>query len=186
MYAVIETGGKQYIAREGAIIDVDRLQTPAGDEIRFKDVLLTASDGEVQVGAPNVTGAEVLAEVVGEIKGPKILVFKYKPKVRYRRRQGHRQLYTRVRIKSINLPGGAKAAAKAKPDKAPAKAEAPKAESKPAESRMADIDLDSMLKADLEALAEELGVTPEKGSGAGGNVLVKDLRKAIEKALKST
>jgi large subunit ribosomal protein L21 len=187
VYAVIESGGKQYIAREGAKIDVDRLKAEVGKEIRLDSVLLTASNGDVNVGTPTVEGAEVVAEVVGHVKGPKILVFKYKPKVRYRRRQGHRQLYTRLQIKSIGLLGGKKGAAGPKKAQEPAKAEAPKKPAKaakPAAPRLDDIDLDSMLKADLESLADQLGVTPEKGSGAGGNVLVKDLRQAIEKALK--
>lgn len=185
MYAVIESGGKQYIAREGDTIDVDRLKTEAGKDVRFKEVLLTATNGEVNVGTPMVDGAEVVAEVLGHVKGPKILVFKYKPKIRYRRRQGHRQLYTRLRIKSIKAPVGKKAAAKPK-EKAKAAQDKPKAvkAKKPAAPMLEDYDLDSMLKADLEALADELGVTPRKGSGAGGNVLVKDLRQAIEKALK--
>lgn len=179
-YAVVESGGKQYVAREGAIIDVDRIKVDVGSEIVFDQILLTADDGDVRVGAPLVDGARVKAKVIGQVKGPKILVFHYKPKIRYRKRQGHRQQYTRVTIESIDLPGG-KAATKS--TKKPAAAEEPKKAPK-AKASAQEYDLDSMLKADLEKLAEELGVMPEEGSGAGGNVLVKDLRKAIEKALK--
>lgn len=197
-YAVVESGGKQYVAREGETLDVDRIKVDVGSEIVFDQILLTAEDGDVHVGAPLVDGASVKAKVVGQVKGPKILVFHYKPKVRYRKRQGHRQQYTRVTIESIDLPAGkgsSKGAKKSAPaeealEKKPAaKSPAPAKETKQepaAKAKMSakDVDLDSMLKADLESLAEELGVMPEEGSGAGGNVLVKDLREAIEKALK--
>lgn len=174
-YAVFESGGKQYIAREGANVDVDRMSVEAGEKITFDEVLLTSDNGNVNVGTPYVKGAKVKVRVVGEVKGPKILVFKFKPKIRYKRMKGHRQPYTRVEIESIEFPAGKKA--KAKP-----KAEEPeKPKGKPRD--LEDVDLDSMLKADLAALAEELGVMPEEGSGAGGNVLVKDLKEAIRSAL---
>lgn len=175
-YAVIESGGKQYIAREGETIDVDKLSVDIGSDLVFDRVLLTSQDGDVRVGTPTVSGSKVEAEVVDQVKGPKILVFKFKPKVRYRRRKGHRQQYTRVRIESIKFPGGKK--------RAPAKKEK-EAEPKGRKVKAEDVDLDSMLKADLEELAEEMGVMPEEGSGAGGNVLVKDLREAIEAALEN-
>lgn len=175
-YAVIESGGKQYVAREGETVDVDRMSVEVGKKITIDQVLLTSQDGDIHVGSPLVKNAKVAAEVVDQIKGPKILVFKFKPKVRYRRRRGHRQQYTRLRIDSIAFPGGKKRAAKA--EKA-----APAAEESKKAVKAEEVDLNSMLKADLEALAEELGVMPEEGSGAGGNVLVKDLRAAIRKAL---
>ncbi|MFP3855097.1 MAG: 50S ribosomal protein L21 [Anaerolineales bacterium] len=187
-YAVFESGGKQYFAREGQSVDVDKIKIDVGSELIFDQVLLTSQDGSVQVGQPVVKNAQVKATVVGQVRGPKILVFKYKPKIRYRRRQGHRQHYTRVLIDEIIYPGGEKAA----PKKAESKPEAPvepkeKAEkpAKAAEKQISleDIDLNSMLKAELEELAEELGVMPEEGSGAGGNVLVKDLQEAIRKEL---
>ncbi|MGA9531384.1 MAG: 50S ribosomal protein L21 [Anaerolineales bacterium] len=181
-YAVVESGGKQYVAREGEIIDVDRIKVDVGSEIVFDQILLTAEDGDVRVGAPLVDGASVTGKVIGQVKGPKILVFHYKPKVRYRKRQGHRQQYTRVTIDSIKFPGG-KASGKSAKQAAPASEAKPKPTDE-AKVSAKDIDLGSMLKADLEKMAEELGVMPEKGSGAGGNVLVKDLREAIEKALK--
>jgi large subunit ribosomal protein L21 len=105
-YAVVESGGKQYVAREGETFDIDRLKVEVGSEIVFDRVLLTADDGDVRIGNPLVDGASVKAKVTGQIKGPKILVFRYKPKIRYRRRQGHRQPYTRVTIETIQLPGG--------------------------------------------------------------------------------
>ncbi len=176
-YAVFESGGKQYVAREGASVDVDRMSVEAGEDITFEEVLLTSDNGNVEVGAPYVKDAKVKARVVGEVKGPKILVFKFKPKIRYKRTKGHRQPYTRVAIESIEFPAGKKARAKPKAE------EPEEPEAKPKDLK--DVDLDSMLKADLAALAEELGVMPEEGSGAGGNVLVKDLREAIRSALEN-
>lgn len=187
-YAVFESGGKQYVAREGQSVDVDKMKVEVGSEILFDQVLLTSQEGSVNVGQPTVEAAQVKATVIGQVRGPKILVMKYKPRIRYRKRQGHRQYYTRVLIDEISFPGAKKAATKAKAEKPAAAEQAP---AKPAQAKaeekklsLADIDLDSMLKADLEELAEELGVMPKEGSGAGGNVLVKDLRQAIEKALK--
>lgn len=173
-YAVVESGGKQYIAREGESVDVDRLKVEVGEQIKFDQVLLTSDDGAVHVGEPIVGGASVTAHVEAQVKGPKIVVFKYKPRIRYRRKQGHRQYYTRVRIDEIRLSGGKPAEQVQEPE-----ASEPESGSGPAE-----YDLGSMRKAELEELATELGVMPESGSGAGGNVLVKDLRMAIEKHLK--
>jgi large subunit ribosomal protein L21 len=116
VYAIVESGGKQYIARSGEVIEVDRLATSAGDEVAFDKVLLLADNGSTQVGQPHLKGAQVLGHVVEEVKGPKVRVFKYRPKLRYRRRQGHRQKYTRVMIDDIQAPGQPKkAAAKAEP-----------------------------------------------------------------------
>jgi large subunit ribosomal protein L21 len=100
MYAVIETGGKQYRVEVGQELLVERL-APDG-ALQFTEVrLVAADDGTVRVGTPTVAGAVVRATVLGEEKGPKIRGFKYKPKVNYRRRYGHRQPYTRIRIDAI-------------------------------------------------------------------------------------
>jgi len=101
-YAIVEDGGKQYKAVEGATIDVDRFPSEVGEEIDLEHVLLVADDAEVAVGTPYVTGVKVQATVLSQIKGPKIVVFKYKPKKRYRVKTGHRQQYTRLRIDSIS------------------------------------------------------------------------------------
>jgi large subunit ribosomal protein L21 len=181
-YAVFESGGKQYVAREGESVDVDKMKVDVGSEVLFDQVLLTSQEGSVHVGQPLVSKAQIKATVIGQVRGPKILVMRYKPRIRYRKRQGHRQHYTRVRIEEISFPGAKKAASKPKAEKSeePAKQEKEAPSKKPS---LEDIDLNSMLKAELEAMAEELGVMPEEGSGAGGNVLVKDLRDAIRKAL---
>ena len=102
-YAIVEDGGKQHKAIEGSVIDVDRFPVEAGEQIDLERVLLVAEDGEVTVGTPLVEGAKVQATVVSQIKGPKIVVFKYKPQVRYRVKQGHRQQYTRLMIDSITV-----------------------------------------------------------------------------------
>ena len=101
MYAVVETGGKQYRMAPGDVLRVEKIGAP-GEEILFEQVLLLVrDDGSVQVGSPFVTGAKVRAKVAGHGKARKILVFKYKPKVNYRRRYGHRQPYAEVRIEAI-------------------------------------------------------------------------------------
>lgn len=99
-YAIVESGGKQYKAVPGRTIEVDRLGGQVGDTVELEAVLVS-EDGEVKVGTPYVEGIKVKASVVGEVKGPKIIVFKYKPKIRYRRKQGHRQRYTQIKIESI-------------------------------------------------------------------------------------
>lgn len=102
MYAVIRTGGRQYRAEPGQEIDVERLPYEEGESIDLTDVLLVVSDsGEASVGQPVVDGAIVKATVVTQGRGRKIFVWKYKPKERYRRRRGHRQYFTRLRIDSI-------------------------------------------------------------------------------------
>ena len=101
VYALIETGGKQYKVAPGQVIEVDRLPVDEGSHVELDRVLLIADGDIVQVGTPLVEGARVVAEAVGEGKGKKVIVFKYKPKVRYRRKIGHRQQYTRLAIKEI-------------------------------------------------------------------------------------
>ena len=100
-YAIIQTGGKQYRVSPGETIDVMHLPVEEGSTIELDQVLLIADGESIRVGTPTVEGAKVLAEVLGEGKGKKVIVLKYKPKVRYRRRKGHRQLYTRLAIKEI-------------------------------------------------------------------------------------
>ena len=102
-YAILDSGGKQYVAREGETIEVDRLPLEVGKPVEFKDILLVADNGKVAVGTPIVKGATVKGRVLDHIKAAKIIVFKYVPKQRYRRKQGHRQIYTRVAIDTIAL-----------------------------------------------------------------------------------
>jgi len=96
IYAVIETGGKQYRVSPGQTIDVERLEVAEGKTVDLDKVLLIGDGKKVTVGTPTVDGAKVVATSQGEGKGDKVIVFKYKPKVRYRKKTGHRQLYTRL------------------------------------------------------------------------------------------
>ena len=100
-YAVIETGGKQYTVHPGDTIKVERLGVPEEGLVELDRVLMVARDGAYRVGKPVVEGAKVRAEVIGEGKAPKIIVFKFKNKTRYRRKRGHRQLFTELRITEI-------------------------------------------------------------------------------------
>ena len=102
MYAILETGGKQYKVRPGDTLRVERLDAQAGETVELDRVLMVANDDQVSIGAPLVGGARVLAEVMGESRGPKTVVLKYKAKVRYRRKSGHRQTLTTLRIKEIH------------------------------------------------------------------------------------
>ncbi|MCD6519798.1 MAG: 50S ribosomal protein L21 [Anaerolineae bacterium] len=101
MYAIIETGGKQYKVAVGQLLDVERLEANVGDTIELDRVLMVADGEDVRVGQPVVEGAKVRATVVEHGKGRKVIVFKYRPKQRYRRKKGHRQEYTRLRIEEI-------------------------------------------------------------------------------------
>ncbi|MFO8037715.1 MAG: 50S ribosomal protein L21 [Anaerolineales bacterium] len=100
-YAIVESGGKQYKAIPGQTIRVDRLSHEVDDKIELEKVLFVADDGDLMIGTPTLKGAKVKATVADQIKGRKILVFKFKPKVRYRKRQGHRQRYTLLKIDEI-------------------------------------------------------------------------------------
>ena len=102
MHAIIETGGKQYKVAEGDILYIEKLNAEAGESVTFEKVLAVLNGETATFGAPVVEGASVTANVVKNGKGKKVLVFKYKPKKNYRRRQGHRQPYTKVEITKIN------------------------------------------------------------------------------------
>ena len=112
--AIVEHSGKQYLAQEGSLLEVDRMSLEVGKPIVFKDVLLVSDGKKVEVGAPFVKGASVKGKIQDHPKGKKITVFKYKPKQRYRRTRGHRQLLTHIEIENVGLPAASKAAAKKK------------------------------------------------------------------------
>lgn len=101
MYAVIRTGGKQYRVSEGQLLRVEKLTGKSGDKINFPEVLLLGGDSP-KVGQPFVKGASVAAEIVGEGRGPKIIVFKFKRRKNQRRKNGHRQPYTTLKITGIS------------------------------------------------------------------------------------
>ncbi len=101
-YAIINTGGKQYRVQPGDTIRVESLSGDEGDLVELEDVRMVSDEGQVTLGSPTVAGAKVTAEILGRGKGKKIIVFKYKAKTRYRRKNGHRQLYTELRITDIS------------------------------------------------------------------------------------
>ena len=101
MYAIIATGGKQYKVSEGDVIRVEKLGASEGETVTF-DQVLAVNDGELSVGAPTVAGASVTATVVFEGKAKKVIVYKYKSKTGYHKKQGHRQQFTQVKIEKIN------------------------------------------------------------------------------------
>ena len=102
-YAIVQTGGKQYRVREGDTIRVETVRGDEGDEVELNDVLMVSMGGEVTLGSPNVAGAKVTAEVVGKGRHKKVIVFKYKAKTRYRKKNGHRQNYTDLTVIGISL-----------------------------------------------------------------------------------
>jgi large subunit ribosomal protein L21 len=121
MYAVIRTGGKQYKVAPEDVLQIEKLEADAGDAVNFSDVLMVAGEGAPLFGAPLVSGALVSAEIVEHGRGPKIIIFKKKRRQNYRRKRGHRQELTTVRILEILTDGKAPAkAAKAKPEEASA------------------------------------------------------------------
>lgn len=102
MYAIIKTGGKQFRVSEGDTIRVEKLPLEEGDIVSFDEVLMVENSGDIKVGSPNLEGVTVDGTVLKQGKARKIIVFKFKPKKNYRRKQGHRQPFTQVRIDKIN------------------------------------------------------------------------------------
>ena len=143
MYAVVVTGGKQYRVCPGDKIRVEKLNVEAGESVCLDKVLVLGGEGETMVGAPYVEGAAVDAEVVANGKADKVIIFKYKAKKDYRKKQGHRQPYTELKINGISVNGEVKAKAE----------EAPKAE-----AEEAPVDLKSMKKAELAEFAAAKGI----------------------------
>ena len=102
-YAIVENGGKQYRAVEGSIFDVDLMEAEIGQQLKMESVLLLVDDDVISVGKPLVSGVHVTLTVIDHVKGPKIVVFRYRPKKRYRVKTGHRQKYTRLQVNSIEV-----------------------------------------------------------------------------------
>ena len=101
MVAIIKTGGKQYTVTENDIITIEKLDAEVGDKVTFDEVLMTSKDGEISVGRPFLDNVKVNGVVEEQGKGDKVIVFKFKRKKDYRKKRGHRRLYTKVRIESI-------------------------------------------------------------------------------------
>ena len=156
MYAVLMTGGKQYRVEAGSTLVVEKVGGEPGSSITFDRILLVGDGKDVMVGSPTIPGASVSATVLGEALGPKIVVFKFKQKVKYRRRTGHRQHLTRLRIDSISADGKT---VKAEPQEPAAKRKAPRtkapvavrAEEKPARRRAAKAESSATSEAKAEA-----------------------------------
>ena len=152
MYAIIETGGKQYRVQNGDQIKVEKLNVEDGAAVVFEKVLAAGEGSDIKVGTPYLEGLTVEGKAVETGKGDKVIIFKYKAKKDYRKKQGHRQPYTLVEITAI---GGEKAA----PKKVEApKAEAPVEEAPKAEAAAEEKPLEKMLKAELVEYAEKNGI----------------------------
>ncbi len=170
MYAVVKTGGKQYRVSKDDILKVERLAGEAGDVVTLDDVLMLGDGKDVTVGAPKVAGASVAAEILEQGRAPKITIFKKRRRQNYRRKQGHRQLLTVLKVTDILTdgakpkPAAKKAAKKAGPKSEPAKAEEKTAAPKTATPKAAEKGADDLKKLSgigpvLEKKLIEAGVT---------------------------
>ena len=176
MYAVIETGGKQYRVQEGDTITVEKLPAEAGSKIEFDKVLVLGEGADISVGAPYIDGAKVFGNVVENGKGQKVIIFKYKSKKDYRKKQGHRQPYTMVEITGIGEDKPAKKKATPKAEAEVAAETAPVKEATAKEAKTPSIK--SMKKDELIAFAKENNI--EIDEKATKPVIIE----AIEAALK--
>ncbi len=198
MYAIIEASGKQFRAEPDSTLRIPRLRAEPGDTVTF-EVLLTETDGKVQIGQPSLEGASVAAEVVRHGRGEKIIVFKRKRRKGYRKKQGHRQGFTEVRVTEITF-GKAKPRKAKKPKKEEAaavvdeaageetpvvEAEVAAPEEEAAEAEVAAPEAEAAPEINItdaaRKLAEENGIDLAglEGSGAGGRILKGDVEKAI-------
>ena len=171
MYAVVSSGGKQYRVEPGSTVLMERLPSEPGASILFDRVLLIGEGDDVTVGTPVVSGATVSGTVLGEELGPKLVIFKFKQKVKYRRRTGHRQHLLRVRIDEINAEGRSRSRAKAKAEPAEEpqadQAKAGKAAAAPAKpratrARTARPKAEAPAKADADASVQAEAEAPKK------------------------
>jgi large subunit ribosomal protein L21 len=161
MYAVVSSGGKQYRVEPGSTVLMERLPSEPGAAILFDRVLLIGDGDDVTVGTPVVSGATVSGTVLGEELGPKLVIFKFKQKVKYRRRTGHRQHLLRVRIDEISAEGRGPSRAKAKAE--PAAAEAPaKPRGTRARAARPKAEAPAETKADASVQAEAEAPAPKK------------------------
>lgn len=166
MYAVIKTGGKQYRVQEGDVITIEKLNANVGDKVEFDEVLVLGEGADIKVGTPFLDGVKVFGTVTENGKGKKVIIFKYKSKKDYRKKQGHRQPYTIVEITGLGADKPAKAAPAAKAEESAAEVK------KPAKS------LKSMKKAELIEFAKENGIElDEKATNA---VMIETIEAALK------
>jgi large subunit ribosomal protein L21 len=171
MYAIIEASGKQFRAEADATLRLPSLKAEPGETVTFS-VLLAETDGQIQVGQPSLEGASVSVEVVRHGRGKKIIVFKRKRRKGYRRKQGHRQGFTEVRVVDIALAG-------AKPARRPPKTPVsePVAEAAPAPEAAPTVNVTDVARKLAEEHGLDLGAI--EGTGAGGRILKGDVESAI-------
>ena len=183
MYAIFQAQGKQFRAVKDAVIRIPTLQAEPGDKVKFDQVLLAEREGAIHVGAPAVDGASVAAEVIGHGRGDKIIVYKMKRRKGYRRKQGHRQGYTEIRIVRITLPKGKPESGKvSKPEpeviaEVKKSSKAKKTADKP-KSAPTDIDITDVARALAET--NDIDLNEIEGSGKDGRILKSDIDKAIK------
>lgn len=184
MYAVIRTGGKQYRVAPEDVIEIEKIPGAAGDIIQFSEVLMLGGDGAPEIGTPVVSGATVAAEVLDQKRAPKIIVFKKKRRKNYRRKHGHRQDLTAVRITEILTGGKAPAKAKAAAGKTPAKSEAAEkpAAKKPPTKKAEDKPKPAKEDAKPAAKTAETKAAPAKKPAARKPAAKKPAAKAAAKA----
>ncbi len=154
MYAVLKSGGKQYKVEEGQVLRLEKLPGDVGSAIKFDQILMIGDGESIQVGQPLVDGASVEARIVDQGRGKKIIVFKYKRRKRYRRKQGHRQEFTAIQVDSI-LTKTKSAPKKAEPEKPEAK----EVKAKKAESKKEDVKKVEPKKAAVPALRQRLSAS---------------------------
>ena len=166
MYAVIKTGGKQYRVQEGDVITIEKLNANVGDKVEFDEVLVLGEGDDIKVGTPFLDGVKVFGTVTENGKGKKVIIFKYKSKKDYRKKQGHRQPYTMVEITGLGTDKPAKAAPAAEAAETVTEAK------KPAKS------LKSMKKAELIEFAKENGIElDEKATNA---IMIETIEAALK------
>ncbi len=186
MYAIFEAKGKQWRAEEGATIELPSLDAEPGERVVFDRVLLAERDGDVLVGRPTLENASVAVEVTEHGKGDKIIVFKRKRRKNYRRKYGHRQPYTEVRVVELDLDGATAPAPEERSEEPEAEeapeptAAEPEVEAPAAPEAEEEIDVTGA----AEELADEHGIdlTTVEGTGKDGRILKSDVQEAVEAA----
>lgn len=187
MYAIFRAKGKQFRAVEDAVLRLPTLEAEPGDKLTFDDVLLAEREGDIHVGAPSLKGASVVVEVLGHGRGEKIIIYKMKRRKGYRRKQGHRQGYTEIRIVGIEFPKGKpkrpelKTTAETAAEKAPV-ATKPAAETPPAEKKAAKLVADEPATEAADAPAAEAPAEESASDPHVGEIDITDVARELAEA----